>query len=243
MTHKTVQNYLTWWNTSCSAHFSKAKKVCISWTFCVFQYTNSTCIHNDIFRVCRTKGGQIAVENDTKHEWVCLSVTEKKRPCYVLSKRPSYVAKTKALISFAGTAKLICVFVFAYAKSQFSYDEAHIQHSKSDILATLFLGINKPPKGSLPVHVLSAHSSHKGSFNISTTKCTFFGQQLTKALLKSAAEEIGHRKCLHDQISTKEYARRGRGGGGRTWILHLQKAGLRMMLLIMRVSMGYLWNQ
>ena len=36
-----------------------------------------------------------------------------------------YVAKTKALISFAVTAKLICVFVFAYAKSRFSYDAAH----------------------------------------------------------------------------------------------------------------------
>ena len=29
-----------------------------------------------------------------------------------------YVAKTKALISFAVTAKLICVFVFAYAKKK-----------------------------------------------------------------------------------------------------------------------------
>ena len=37
-----------------------------------------------------------------------------------------YVAKTKALISFAVTAKLICVFVFAYVKSRFSHDEAHI---------------------------------------------------------------------------------------------------------------------
>ena len=37
-----------------------------------------------------------------------------------------YVAKTKALISFAVTAKLICVFVFAYAKSRFSHDAAHI---------------------------------------------------------------------------------------------------------------------
>ena len=35
------------------------------------------------------------------------------------------VAKTKALISFAVTAKLICVFVLAYAKSWFSHDEAH----------------------------------------------------------------------------------------------------------------------
>ena len=37
-----------------------------------------------------------------------------------------YVAKTKALISFVVTAKLICAFVFAYAKSQFSHDAAQI---------------------------------------------------------------------------------------------------------------------
>ena len=37
------------------------------------------------------------------------------------------VAKTKELISFAATAKLICVFVFAYAKIQFSHDEAQIK--------------------------------------------------------------------------------------------------------------------
>ena len=30
------------------------------------------------------------------------------------------------LISFAVTAKLICVFVFAFAKSWFSHNEAHI---------------------------------------------------------------------------------------------------------------------
>ena len=35
------------------------------------------------------------------------------------------VAKTKVLISFAVTAKLICIFVFAYAKSRFSHVEAH----------------------------------------------------------------------------------------------------------------------
>ena len=38
------------------------------------------------------------------------------------------MAKTKALISFAVTAKLICVFVFAYAKSRFSQDAAHIRN-------------------------------------------------------------------------------------------------------------------
>ena len=36
------------------------------------------------------------------------------------------VAKTKALISFAVIAKLICVFVFAYTKSRFSHDADHI---------------------------------------------------------------------------------------------------------------------
>ena len=36
------------------------------------------------------------------------------------------VAKTKALISLAVTAKLICVFVFAYTKSRFSHKETQI---------------------------------------------------------------------------------------------------------------------
>ena len=36
------------------------------------------------------------------------------------------IAKTKALISFAVTAKLICVFVFAHARNRFSHNEAHI---------------------------------------------------------------------------------------------------------------------
>ena len=37
------------------------------------------------------------------------------------------VTKTKALISFAVTAKLICVFVFAYRKSRFSHDATQIK--------------------------------------------------------------------------------------------------------------------
>ena len=35
------------------------------------------------------------------------------------------MAKTKTLISFAVTAKLICVFVFAYANCWFSHAKAH----------------------------------------------------------------------------------------------------------------------
>ena len=37
------------------------------------------------------------------------------------------VAKTKTLISFPVTVKLICVFVFAYAKIRFSHVAAHIR--------------------------------------------------------------------------------------------------------------------
>ena len=36
------------------------------------------------------------------------------------------VAKTKTLISFAVTAKLICAFVFVYAKRWFSHDAAQL---------------------------------------------------------------------------------------------------------------------
>ena len=36
------------------------------------------------------------------------------------------VAKTKALISFEVTAKLICVFVFGYADCWFSHEAAQI---------------------------------------------------------------------------------------------------------------------
>ena len=36
-----------------------------------------------------------------------------------------HVAKIKALINCAGTAKLICFSVFAYAKGRFSHNESH----------------------------------------------------------------------------------------------------------------------
>ena len=36
------------------------------------------------------------------------------------------VGKTKALISGVFTTHLICVFIFAYAKSRFSHDTAHL---------------------------------------------------------------------------------------------------------------------
>ena len=41
------------------------------------------------------------------------------------------VAKTKVLISFAVTTKLICVFVFAFAKNRFSHDAARMEGTGS----------------------------------------------------------------------------------------------------------------
>ena len=43
------------------------------------------------------------------------------------------VAKTKALISFAVTAKLICVFVFAYAKRWFSHKRGSTMKANSKL--------------------------------------------------------------------------------------------------------------
>ena len=63
------------------------------------------------------------------------------------------VAKTKALISFAVTAKLICVFVLAYAESRVSHNEAHIsqllqQHGR--VVALHVRGQRlKPPQGEI----------------------------------------------------------------------------------------------
>ena len=45
------------------------------------------------------------------------------------------LAKTKALISFPATAKLICVFVFAYTELRFSHHAA--QMVTCDVLITL----------------------------------------------------------------------------------------------------------
>ena len=49
-----------------------------------------------------------------------------------------HVAKTKALISFAVTAKLICVFVLAYADCWFSHDPAHYVNDKQHLAFKVF---------------------------------------------------------------------------------------------------------
>ena len=69
-----------------------------------------------VFDQVRHKPGYMATEDDEARNYGL----RKKRNCTI------YVGKTKALISYAVTAQLICAFVFAYAKSRFSHDAAHI---------------------------------------------------------------------------------------------------------------------
>ena len=49
-----------------------------------------------------------------------------------------YKATTKVLISFAVTAKLICDFVFAYAKGRISHDAAHMLQANFSYVNPLY---------------------------------------------------------------------------------------------------------
>ena len=63
-----------------------------------------------------------------------------------------YVAKTKALISFAVTAKLICIFVLAYAKKiRFSHNEAQVKHAGKHVLVKLTYANSKCADRSVPL--------------------------------------------------------------------------------------------
>ena len=70
----------------------------------------------------------------------------KQRDCTI------HVAKTKALISFAVTAKLICAFVFAYAKSRFSPNEAQLLLTKGGVACTKNEVLGLRDIGFRPVH-------------------------------------------------------------------------------------------
>ena len=63
--------------------------------------------------------------------------------------------KTKALISFAFTAKLICVFVFAYANSRFSQDAAHLALNDLVVLEKMFKN-----NGNIHVYIPGAGADH-----------------------------------------------------------------------------------
>ena len=49
--------------------------------------------------------------------------------------------KTKALISYRVTLKLICTFVFSYAKSKFSHDEAHFRPDSEIFLSLISIQV------------------------------------------------------------------------------------------------------
>ena len=56
------------------------------------------------------------------------------------------MAKTKALISFAVTVKLICIFVFAYAVCWFSHEAAHFFAGSRRVLLTCNQPLGKLPR-------------------------------------------------------------------------------------------------
>ena len=97
------------------------------------------------------------------------------------------VGKTKALIIFTVTAKLICTFVFAYAKSRFSHDAAHMLIGISlKQLITFFYKFNyilrmyylKQYNYINQLHHIKLQLCEKGQYqldvNTSTDKCLCF---------------------------------------------------------------------
>ena len=85
----------------------------------------------------------------------------KKKDCSI------YVVKIKALISFAVTGKLIGVFVFAFAKSLFSHDAAHIFHTNifQWQLAVIVAMMISSDSTSFHQHVSTFHSFERLSIN------------------------------------------------------------------------------
>ena len=80
-----------------------------------------------------------------------------------------YVVKTNALISFAVTAKLICVFVFAYAKCWVSHDAAQIDKRTKYDLVFRVLFISFPfVLLNVPVNNFSALSRRSHCFLVIT---------------------------------------------------------------------------
>ena len=81
--------------------------------------------------------------------------------------------KTKVLISFAVIAKLICAFVFAYAKSWFSHKEAHIETrviflSRQQTTMVLIIGFRSNPLFYICIFLLYVHIYYE--FKINTFK-------------------------------------------------------------------------
>ena len=71
------------------------------------------------------------------------------------------------LISFVVTAKLICVFVFAYAKSRFSHDAAHIVLYHDVVLNQKLLILET-------VYKVNIHSQKVDFYTFNATKYVYY---------------------------------------------------------------------
>ena len=96
----------------------------------------SSCYFNDSQLSLVVRKPVFGISDQVGHKPGCTVTQDRRSLKFRFSKLRDctiYVAKTKALISFAVTAKLICVFVFAYAKSRFSHDEAQFLFREQDL--------------------------------------------------------------------------------------------------------------
>ena len=89
------------------------------------------------------------------------------------------MAKTKVLISFAVTAKLICVFVFAYAKSRFSHNTAHIPYMQKTAIMTMVIGLGRQPISLVSFTIMAG------------SKAIILGQQPFYVYLARATAQVG----------------------------------------------------
>ena len=95
------------------AHIGRHVMWCLVIRVCTASYMSRD-VRKPVFGVFRPGPTQIGLYNHRIELEALNFEFRKKRDCSIR------VAKTKTLISFAVTAKLICVFVFAYAKIRFS---------------------------------------------------------------------------------------------------------------------------
>ena len=75
---------------------------------------------------CDTRKPVFGVSDQVKHKTACASTEDGWKLEILDLRRRGIVLSTKALNSFAVTAKLICAFVFAKAKIRFSHDVAQL---------------------------------------------------------------------------------------------------------------------
>ena len=115
------------------------------------------------------------------------------------------MVKTKELISFAVTAKLICLFVFAYAKSLFSHNEAHvysldlsflhedIENSESDSYLTNMLRLSRIGRTDLRKYELRCEKTGLRGFRPDPTQN---GLCSHRRWLEACISDLGSRRIV-----------------------------------------------